>query len=364
MNSMKGTENKKRFSKYFLIAAVAAAFAVFLVMIRVFLIPIILAVVLTIIMYPLYKFMLNVTKNKRSLSSLICCIIAIIALLLPLVLITDLVVQQSIELYRNSGPQIEEITQKVRSGMVGRVVNSYAQKWFFVHDITIEVKPLLFRSLDYLGSATPKIINQFSRTTMGLLFSGFVIIFSLFYFLRDGDRLVAKMRDLVPINRVHKERIITGFHSMSNAIIKGIFLIAFLQSILATLTLWAFGIKSWLLWGMITLVLSVIPFVGTGAILVPAGIIKIVMGDVWQGIMIVLISVCFISLIDNVLRPRVIGHNAGMHDLLVFFSIIGGIFTFGPGGLIIGPLIAAVFLSMVEIYKIEFQAHIDASEKN
>lgn len=364
MNSPKGTVNEKNFGKYFLIAAVAVTFAVFLLMIRVFVIPIVLAVVLAIMMYPLYKVLLKVTKNRRSLSSVICCGVALIALLLPLVLIADLVVHQAIDLYRNSGPQIEEIMKKSRSGVVGSAVNAYAQKWFFVRDITIEVKPIVYRTMSYLGSATPKLINKFSRTTMGLIFSGFVIIFSLFYFLRDGERLIAKIRDLVPINAIHKERIITGFHSMSNAIIRGIFLIALLQSLLATLTLWAFGVKAWLFWGIITLVLSVIPFVGTGAILVPAGIIKIVMGDIGQGVMIILISVCFISLIDNVLRPRVIGQNAGMHDLLVFFSIIGGIFTFGPGGLVIGPLLAAVFLSMVEIYKIEFQSSIAASDKD
>jgi predicted PurR-regulated permease PerM len=150
---------------------------------------------------------------------------------------------------------------------------------------------------------------------------------------------------------------------MTNAVVKGILFIAFLQTALATLTLWLFGIKAWLLWGMVMLILSVIPFAGTGIVLIPSGIIKIMAGDVWQGIAIICISVGFISMIDNVLRPRIIGQRAGMHDLLVFFSIIGGIFTFGPAGFIIGPLFAAVFLTILEIYKIEFQSEIEVSKK-
>jgi predicted PurR-regulated permease PerM len=111
------------------------------------------------------------------------------------------------------------------------------------------------------------------------------------------------------------------------------------------------------------LVLSVIPFVGTGTVLLPAGIIKIATGDVWQGVLIILISVFVVSLIDNLLRPRIIGGKAGMHDLLAFFSTIGGILTFGAAGLVVGPLIAAVFLTMVEIYRIEFHSSISASER-
>jgi len=356
--------DEKKFGNYFLLGVVIAAFLVFLFMIRVFILPMILAVVIAIMVHPLYVVVLQITKEKRSISSLICCVIVVITLLVPLALMGELVVSQSIELYRGAAPQIDELMLKVKSGTVGSAVNVYAERLNSSYGINIELKPVLLNTLDYLGSNAPNIVNRFSRTTAELAFNAFIIIFSLFYFLRDGEGLMIKIRNLVPIGTGYKEKIITGFYSMTNAIVKGVLLIALLQSFLATLTLWIFGVKAWLLWGMMALVLSVIPFVGTGAILVPVGIIRIITGDASQGILIIMISVFFISLIDNVLRPRIIGYHAGMHDLLVFFSIIGGIYTFGPAGLVIGPLIAAVFLTMVEIYQIEFQSRIDASEKN
>jgi predicted PurR-regulated permease PerM len=106
------------------------------------------------------------------------------------------------------------------------------------------------------------------------------------------------------------------------------------------------------------LVLAVIPFAGTGVVLIPTGLIKILSGEVWQGITIICISVFFISLIDNFLRPRLVGRDTGLHDLMVFFSTLGGISVFGPAGFIIGPLIAAIFLTILDMYRIEFQEHI------
>lgn len=359
MNLSGDQKREAKFRRYFLMAAVAAAFTVFLVMIKVFIIPMVIAVVIAIMTRPIYKSMLKLTRNRQSLSSLICCFIVVIALLLPLVFIADQVAAQGIELYRGAGPQMEEFMRKAKSGAIGRVINAYAQKWFSINDVTVVLQPMLLSALDNISSAVPRIINKFSRTTAGIVFNSFVIVFSLFYFLRDGEKLIIRMKELMPVNKIHKERVIDGFYSMSNAIIKGIFLVALIQSILGTVTLWAFGVKGWLLWGLVMLVLSVIPFVGTGAVLIPAGIVKIIMGDTAQGIMIILISIFFISLIDNILRPRIIGQHAGMHDLLVFFSIIGGIFTFGPAGLIIGPLVAAIFLTMIEIYQVEFQSQID-----
>lgn len=358
----KETRDEKKFGNYFLLGAVVAALLVFLFMIRVFILPMILAVVIAIMVYPLYGLVLKTVKNKRSIASLICCFIVVITLLVPLAFMGELVVSQSIELYRGAAPQIDELMQKVRTGAVGRVVDMYADKWFPGYGVNIEFKPVVLSVLEYLSSHVPNIVNKFSRTTASLVFNAFIIIFSLFYFLRDGEQLVPMIKDLVPISAEYKEKLITGFNSMTNAIVKGVLLIALLQSFLATLTLWIFGVKAWLLWGMIMLVLSVIPFVGTGTVLVPAGIIKMITGDIWQGLLIILISVFIISLVDNVLRPRIIGRDSGMHDLLVFFSIIGGIYTFGPAGLVIGPLIAAVFLTMVAIYKIEYKSRIDASE--
>ncbi|MFH0948293.1 MAG: AI-2E family transporter [Elusimicrobiota bacterium] len=361
MERKTGILNEKKFSKYFLLVTFILFLIVFLYMIRVFILPIILAVVIATLVYPLFKIILKLTKNRRTLASLLSCLIILMVILLPLIFIFNLVIVQSVEFYRTSGHEIEGIIQKGSTGIIGEITNSFIGKHLSAYNITIDWKSIIEKILNFFNSAIIKYINMSSVATAGVIFDLFIIMFSLFYFLRDGERMLTKIKDIIPLSDEYKDRIISRFYSMTNITVKGILFIAFLQSVLATLTLWVFGVKAWLLWGIVILIFSAIPFVGTGAVLIPAGIIKIISGDIGQGIAIMIISVFFISLIDNVLRPRIIGQSAGMHDLLVFFSIIGGIVSFGPAGLIIGPLIAAIFLTILEIYKIEFRSQIEHS---
>lgn len=110
--------------------------------------------------------------------------------------------------------------------------------------------------------------------------------------------------------------------------------------------------------------LSVIPMVGAWMVLVPAGIVQIVLGNSWQGIGIILVSTVIISNVDNLIRPRLVGRGAKMHDLMIFFSTLGGIGVFGIKGFIVGPAIAALFLTVLDIYGEEFQAHLASMEES
>ncbi|MFQ5631864.1 MAG: AI-2E family transporter, partial [bacterium] len=114
-------------------------------------------------------------------------------------------------------------------------------------------------------------------------------------------------------------------------------------------------------WAMVMMVLSIIPMVGAWAVLIPAAIIEMVMGNIWQSIAILLISSFIIGNVDNLLRPKLIGRDTGMHDLLIFFSTIGGLSLFGLMGFIVGPVIAVLFLTVLNIYSIEFKSQLDAA---
>ena len=346
--------NEKNFGKYFLLTLFVISLIFFIGMIKAFILPIILSIVIAILVYPLFKVILRFTRNNRTVSALLCCVIVLFAVLVPIFFISRLVIEQGIGLYQSIVPQVDDIMKRGSSSVMGKFMGSYTGKWFSLHNVSLNWNDVLTKILDSLSVTIPKYINKYSRTTISFIFNLFIIIFSLFYFLRDGNNILVKIKSIIPISEDYKDRIISKFYLMSNAIIKGVLFISLLQSVLATFVLWIFGIETWLIWGTVMLVLSVIPFLGTGSVLIPAGIIQILYGKTWQGVTIIIISIFFISLIDNVLRPRIVGRHAGMHDLLVFLSIIGGIFSFGPSGFIIGPLIAAVFLTILKIYKIEF----------
>jgi predicted PurR-regulated permease PerM len=157
----------------------------------------------------------------------------------------------------------------------------------------------------------------------------------------------------------HEEAIITRFAAVARATIKGTLLIALVQGTLSGLTLWIFGVPSPILWAVVATLLAIIPLVGVWLVLYPAALIQLLTGHLWQGLGIVLVTVLVIVNVDNLLRPRLVGQETGMHDLMVFFSTLGGIGLFGPVGFIVGPVIAALFLSILDIYSTEFKTELD-----
>jgi len=126
------------------------------------------------------------------------------------------------------------------------------------------------------------------------------------------------------------------------------------------LTLYISGVGSWLLWAFIMVILSIIPLVGTWLVLIPAAIIQVIVGNFWAGLGIFLSSTLIVSNLDHLIRPRVVGHGARIHDLLIFFATIGGLSYFGVMGFIIGPAIASILISMLDIYDKEYRRQIEA----
>jgi predicted PurR-regulated permease PerM len=176
----------------------------------------------------------------------------------------------------------------------------------------------------------------------------------MFYFFRDGPMLLRKLKYFSPIADRYEEELIGRFLAVSRATIKGTLLVALIKGVLGGLTFWAFGIEAPVLWGVVMVFLSILPVVGAWVIMCPAALILMLSGQVWQGIALFLIAVVVIGSIDNVLEPVLIGRDASMHELLVFFSMIGGIGVFGVMGFIVGPVIAALFLTLLDIYGKEF----------
>ncbi|HSG40529.1 MAG TPA: AI-2E family transporter, partial [Thermoanaerobaculia bacterium] len=205
------------------------------------------------------------------------------------------------------------------------------------------------------------VINRTSRGALQVVVTLFMTLFTMFYFFRDGNDLLRRVRFLIPLDREYKEAIGKRFSSVARATVKGTLLIAMVQGTLSGLTLWAFGVGSPILWGVVATLLSIIPLVGAWLVLYPAAAVQIATGHLWQGIGILAVTMLIIVNVDNLMRPRLVGQETGMHDLMVFFSTLGGITMFGPTGFIIGPMIAALFLSLLDIYSEEFRDSLDAT---
>ena len=161
--------------------------------------------------------------------------------------------------------------------------------------------------------------------------------------------------DISPLKNKQEQLIISKFVSISRATLKGTLVIAIIQGVLMSLVFFIAGVKSVTLWGLVTVLVSLIPMIGPVLVWAPVGIIMLLLGHVWQGITILVFGGFVISLIDNFLRPKLIGNDTSLHPLLVFLSTLGGIALFGIAGFLLGPVIVVLFITLLHIYQIEFK---------
>lgn len=350
----------ERMSRYLLLVLLIGIGVVFFLMVKLFIVPAILAAVFAGLFYPFYKWLLKLFRNKKGLSAFVCCLILFLGLLIPIYIVANMVSREAISFYESAEQIVEDIVAQGDSGFLGRLKNSELVKKFKLDKIDwqAELGDIAKRLASVLGT----VINKASKGTFQLVTNLFLTFFAMFYFFRDGDRFINRLKYLSPLADKYEDELITRFISVSRATIKGTLLIGLLKGTLGAITFWIFGIHGAVLWGVVMVILSVIPMVGFGLVMYPAAIFMILIGHVWQGIVMLLIGAVIIAQIDNVLQPRMVAREAGMHDLLIFFSTLGGISLFGVMGFIIGPIIAALFITVLDIYGTEFKAQLNLAQ--
>ena len=350
----------EKLSRYFLVAVLIGITAIFFNLIKIFFVPVILAAVFVGLFNPFYNWMLKRLRHRKGLSSFICCLVLLMALLIPAYFIANLVSREAISFYHSAEQNVEQFIKQGDQGILGKIKEHKLVKQFGLDQKNWEstFQEIAKTTAGLLGTA----INKASKGTFQFVTNIFLTFFAMFYFFRDGDRLIPKLKYLSPLSERYEEKLIAKFLSVSRATIKGTLFVGLIKGFLGGLTFWIFGISSPILWGVVMVLLSVIPMVGPWFVMYPAAIALMITGQMWQGILLFIIAGAIIGNIDNVLLPRLVGREAGMHDLLVFFSTLGGISIFGVMGFIIGPIIAALFLAILDVYSIEFKQQLDIAQ--
>jgi predicted PurR-regulated permease PerM len=182
-----------------------------------------------------------------------------------------------------------------------------------------------------------------------------VMLYLAFFFLRDGRRIAAHVEQIIPLDPRHKRPLLDRFISVVHATIKGSLVVAAVQGAIGGVVFWAIGVHAPLLWGVAMAFMSLLPAIGTGLIWVPVAIYLLVTGAVWQGAVLVFCGLFVIGLVDNILRPVLVGRDTRMPDYMVFLSTVGGIEVFGINGFILGPMIAGLFMACWELFATEQQ---------
>ncbi len=308
---------------------------------------------LALLFEPLYASLVRRWKGRRNLAALATLAIILLVVILPLALVGASLVQEVSGFYR-----------RVKSGEVN-FGNYFAQ---ILAALPSWASGLLERlGIDELGSLQGKLVAAITQRGESLasravdigsemldLVIGFCIaMYLLFFLLRDGAGLTRDIRAVIPLAPAIKERLVERFTTVMRATVKGNVLVAATQGALGGLAFWALGIHAPLLWAVVMAFLSLLPAIGAALIWAPVALYLLATGAVWQGFALIAFGVFVIGLIDNVLRPILVGKETQLPDYVVLISTVGGLAVIGLNGFVVGPLIAAMFVSAWQLLAVE-----------
>jgi predicted PurR-regulated permease PerM len=304
---------------------------------------------------PLNRRLIGALGERRNLAALATLLIILTMVILPLTLTAASLVQEATGLYQriesgelNFGTFFQEFLDALPA-WANDVLGSFGlTNLSAMHD---RLSAALVQSSKYLASQAFDI----GRGTANIVVNLFLALYLLFFFLRDGGSLSRRIRDAIPLRAEQKRALFTKFTIVTRAMFKGSLLVAAVQGALGGLIFWALGIHAPVLWGVVMGFLSLLPAVGAALVWLPVAIYFLATGALWQGVVLIAFGALVIGLVDNLLRPFLVGKDTEMPDYVVLISTLGGIAVFGLDGIVIGPVIAAMFIATWDIFSVSRQ---------
>lgn len=308
------------------------------------------ALVLAILFHPFNKRLLRRFPGKPNLTTLYTLLLCLLGVILPLVLIGSSVVRETVHIYdRISSGQLD-------FGSYFQQINAALPTWVvqFLERIDLASAQEIQSKLSSLGAEAGKLVAgkavEVGQNTLSFVVSFGVMLYLLYFLLRDGTHLAQRVRDAIPMEPGHKRSLAEKFATVIRATVKGNLVVASAQGALGGLIFWLLDIQGAVLWGVLMAFLSLLPAVGASLIWGPVSIYFLATGNVTQGLVLAAYGVMVIGLVDNVLRPILVGKDTKMPDYIVLISTLGGMSIFGLTGFVIGPAIAALFIACWDIY--------------
>src|ERR1044071_1097013 len=303
------------------------------------------AIVLVIVFYPIHK-RIGSRIARRSWSALLSCLLVVLIVVLPLTLVTMAVIHEFNKVAPHLTTQLSELPSRqpavfgtISEWMLNRFgVNLLDWQDFFIQQLRNLSQSLLSASFNLVGNIVTSIIKAF------------FVVFTMYYLFRDADKIVNNLPDALPLSRAQSEALIFRTQQVVNASVYGVVTIALLQGVLAGLAYWILGIPSPLLWAVLTGFVCMIPIAGSFLVWLPLAIYLIATGHWIKAVLLIIWGGLAISTIDNLLRPKLVGNQTRLHELFIFFSVLGGISVFGLLGIVLGPVVLAITLGLLHTF--------------
>lgn len=300
-----------------------------------FLSYIVLSGILIYTLYPVYRSILERT-HRPELSSIITILLALLLMILPAVYLVSELVDQVSGAYNNFRVEGIERVGDYLSGITGNRV-----------DFQDMLDSTMRQIRESIVALAPNILGSVSELTLGL----FVMFFVMFYGFREGKGFIAYIKRLLPLDPTLKDSLFDEMRSVTQAVLYGQVMTAIIQGTLGGIGLVIFGVPNWLFWGAIMTITALVPVLGTPMVWVPAAVGLILDGQTARGIGLIVYGSTVVMNIDNFIRPKLVSGRTKVHPVLILIGVFGGLSIFGFIGMLVGPLILALFVAVVKFYE-------------
>ena len=308
------------------------------------------AVFMAIVFSALQERSVSALNGRRGWAALATLLVIVVSVLLPMALLTVSVSHEAAAFYQRfkSGDiQLADYFQRMVT-----VLPEWARGWLArsgLEDLAA-VQRKLAEALGHSSDAVTQRVFLIGQGTLDFVVNFFVMLYLLYFLLRDGKVLAGHAARAMPLAPDHTRRLFDQFATVVRATVKGNVVVALVQGALGWIAFWFLDINGALLWGAVMALLSLLPAVGAALVWGPVAIYLLTTGSVWSGLGLTAWGVVVIGLVDNVLRPILVGKSTRMPDWLVLIATLGGLAVFGLNGFVIGPVIAALFIAAWEIF--------------
>ncbi len=346
-----------RFRRAFLLSLALGISVLFFLVIRRFVLTVLLAAVFAGLAHPLYRWLESYLG--RQLAAVTTLVLLLAGVGLPVAGFLTLVATEAVQVSHGAEEWFQE------EGRVDQL-RGWIDRLPFADRLLPEGDQVMEQLREVAAMTGPLLMGALAAATRGTLsfiLQLFILLYSLYYFLVDGPAILRSILRNIPLAPAQKEELLERFVSVTRATLRGSLLIGLIQGGVAGLAFWVAGVPGPAFWGTVMVVLSIIPAVGAALIWVPAVGYLFVMGEIAAGIGLLIWCAAVVSSIDNFLRPRLIGRDARMSDLLILLSTLGGIVLFGAVGFIVGPIVAALFVTVWHLYGETFQDWLPEEEE-
>ncbi len=315
-----------------------------------FVAPLVWATLAAIMFQPLYARMLRFRKGRENQAAALALLVITIAVIAPAVIIGSMVVNQAIGLFSafrageiDVAGALHQMIDMLPAGIGARMVES---GWGDMATLQARAQEV---AEDSIGLIARHAVSIGEGMAEWLLAFG-VGLYVTFFLLRDGKQITPRLIHAFPIEKSIAERMAERFLTIVRATIKGSVVVGLVQGALGAITFWIAGIPSAILFGVIMALFSLLPAIGPAIVWVPAAIYLLAVGEIWQGLFVIVSGVAIIGMADNLLRPLLVGRDTGIPDWLILVTTLGGIALMGLSGIVLGPLVAGLFIAAWNVF--------------